>query len=93
MVFSYLCCGHDFNSILNKDKSATPPLFRGPEMLFSVIFIWSLAKIFSKNSILHDSDISLSTFPSGTTLKQYISEATMLVKEVISNSEKSILSW
>ena len=34
---------HDFlrigNRVLDKDKSATPPLFNGLEMLFSVIFI------------------------------------------------------
>ena len=47
------------NSVLNKGKSATPPLFNGPEVLSSASDKVKLfAKNFSKNSNLDDSDIS-----------------------------------
>ena len=52
-------------SVLNKGKSAIPPLFSGPEALFSAP---DKAKLFaeniSKNSNLDDSVISLPVFPS-----------------------------
>ena len=65
---------HDFwqidSSVLNKGKSAVPPLFNGLEVLFSAS---DKAKLFaensSKNSDLDDSGISLSVFPSRTNLK------------------------
>ena len=47
-------------SILNKGKSAIPPLFNGPEVLSSAADKSELfAKNFSKNSNLDDSGISL----------------------------------
>ena len=65
---------HDFwqiaNSVLNKDKSAIPPLLNGPEILFSGS---DKAKLFaenlSKSSDLDGSGISLPVFPSRTNLK------------------------
>ena len=58
------------NSALNKDKSAIPPLFNGPEVLSSASDKAKLfAKNFSKNSNLDDSGISLPVFPSRTNLK------------------------
>ena len=79
------------NSVLNKVKSAVPPLFNGPE-------VWSsasdkaklLAKNYSKNSNLDDSGISLPVFPSKTTLKLYnISVTPKMVKKVIANLDSS----
>ena len=55
------------NSVLNKGKSAIPPLFNGPEVLSSAS---DKAKVFSvnfsKNSNLDESGISLPVFPSRT---------------------------
>ena len=52
------------NSVLNKGKSAIPPLFNGPEVLPSASDKAKLfAKNFSKNSNLDDSGISLPVFP------------------------------
>ena len=53
------------NSVLNKGKSAIPPLFNGPEVLSSA----SDKAKFSKNSNLENSGISLPVFPSRTNLK------------------------
>ena len=51
------------NSVLNKSKSAIPPLFNRPEVLCSASDKAKLfTKIFSKNSNLDDSDISLPVF-------------------------------
>ena len=51
--------GELLNSVLNKGKSAIPPLFNGPEVLYSASDKAKLfAKIFSKNSNLDDSGIS-----------------------------------
>ena len=48
------------NSVLNKSKSAIPPLFNGPQVLFSASDKAKLfAKKFSKNFNLDDSGISL----------------------------------
>ena len=65
---------HDFwritNSVLNKGKSAVPPLFNGPEVLSSASDKAKLfAENFSLNSNLDDSGISLPVFPSRTNLK------------------------
>ena len=65
---------HDFwriaNSVLNKVKSAIPPLFNGLEILSSASDKVKLfAENFSKNSNLDDSGISLPVFPSRTNLK------------------------
>ena len=58
------------NSVLNKGKSAIPPLFNGPEVLSSASDKAKLfAENFSKNSNLDDSGISLPVFPSRTDLK------------------------
>ena len=58
------------NSVLNKGKSAIPPLFNGPEVLSSASDKVKLfAKNFSNNSNLDDSGISLPVFPSRTNLK------------------------
>ena len=74
------------NSVLNKDKSAIPPLFNGPEVLSSASDKAKLfAKNFSKNSNLDDSGISLPVFPSGTNLKLHVSITPKMVKKVITN--------
>ena len=58
------------NSVLNKGKSAIPPLFNGPEVLsFASDKAKLFAENFSKNSNLDDSDISLPLSPSRTNLK------------------------
>ena len=54
------------DSVLNKGKSAVPPLFNGPEVLSSAS---DKAKIFAKNSNIDDSGISLLVFPSRINLK------------------------
>ena len=75
------------NSVLNKSKSAIPPLFNGPEMLSSAS---DKAKLFpenySKNSNLDDPGISLPVFPSRNNLKlNNISVTPKMVKKVIMN--------
>ena len=79
------------NSVLNKGKSAIPPLFNGPEVLSSTSDKAKLfAKNFSKNSNLDDSGISLPIFPSRTNLKLYnISITPKMVKKVIINLDSS----
>ena len=58
------------DSVLNKGKSAIPPLFNGPEVLSSASDKAKLfAENFFKNSNLDDSGISLLVFLSGTNLK------------------------
>ena len=58
------------NSVVNKGKSAIPPLLNGPEVLSSASDKAKLfAENFSKNSNLDDSSISLPVFPSRTNLK------------------------
>ena len=69
---------HDFwqiaNSVLTKGNSAIPLLFNSPEVLSSASDKAKLfAKIFSMNSNLDDSGISLPVFPSRTNLKLHIS--------------------
>ena len=57
------------NSVLNKGKSAIPPLFNGPEVLSSPSDKAKMfAKNLSKNPNLDDSGISLPVFPSRTNL-------------------------
>ena len=75
------------NSVLNKDKSAIPPLFNGLEVMSSASDKAKLfAKNFSKNSNLDDSGISPSVFPSRTHLKLHnISKTPKMVKKVIAN--------
>ena len=82
---------HDFsriaNSVLNKGKSAIPPLFNGPEVVSSASDKSKLfSENFSKNSNLDDSGISLPVFPSRTNLKLHIIPVTCkMVKKVIMN--------
>ena len=79
------------NSVLNKGKSAIPPLFNGSEVLSSAS---DKAKLFAKNSFknsnLDDSGISLPVFPSRTNLKLHnISLTPKIVKKVIMNLDSS----
>ena len=82
------------NSVLNKGKSAIPPLFNGSEVLSSASAKAKLfAKNFSKNSNLDDSGISLPVFPSRTNLKLHnISITPKMVKKVIMNPYSSKVS-
>ena len=75
------------NSVLNKEKSAIPPLFNGLQVLSSAFDEAKLfAENFSKNSNLDDSGISLPVFPSRTNLKLHnISVTLKMVKKVIMN--------
>ena len=79
------------NSVLKKGKSATPPLFNGPEVLSSAFDKAKLfGKNFSNNSNLDDSGISLPVFPSRTNLKQHnISINPSMVRKVIINLDSS----
>ena len=79
------------NSVLNKGKSATPPLCNGPEVLYSASDKTKLfAKNFPKNSSLDESGISLPVFPSRTNLKLHnISITPKMVKKVITNLDSS----
>ena len=78
------------NSVLNKGKSAIPPLFNGPEVFSYLIKAKLFAKNFSKNSNLDDSGISLPVFPSRTNLKLHnISITPKMVKKVITNLDSS----
>ena len=74
-------------SVLNKGKSAIPPLFNNPEVLSSASDEAKLfAENFSKNSNLDDSGISLPAFPSRTNLELHnIFVTPKMVKKVIMN--------
>ena len=79
------------NSVLNKGKSAIPPLFNGPELLSSAS---DKAKLFpekfSMNSNHYDSGISLPVFPSKTNLKLHnISVTPKMVRKVVMNLDWS----
>ena len=79
------------NSVLNKGKSAIPPLFSGLEVLSSAS---DKAKLFPKNFVrnsnLYDSGICLPVFPSRTNLKLHnISITPKMVKKVITNLDSS----
>ena len=79
------------NSVLNKDKSATPPLFNDPEVLSSASDKAKLfAKNFSVNSNLDDSGIPLPVSPSRTNLKLHnISLTPKMVKKGTTNLDSS----
>ena len=79
------------NSVLNKCKSAIPPLFNGLEVLFSASDKAKLfAETFSKNSNLDNSGISLPVFPSRTNLKlHHISVTPKMVRKVVMNLDLS----
>ena len=82
---------HDFwqiaNSVLNKCKSAIPPLFNDPEVLSSASKKAKLcAENFSMNSYLDDSGVPLPVFPSRTNLKLHnISVTPKMVRKVVMN--------
>ena len=80
------------NSVLNKGKSAIPPLFDGLEVLSSAS---DKAKLFgkniSKNSNLGESGISLPVFPSRTNLELHnISITPKMVKKVIAKLHNEV---
>ena len=79
------------NSVLNKGKSAIPPLFNGPEVLSSASDKANLfAENFSLNSNLDDSGVSLPVFPSRTNLKLHnFSVTPRMVRKVIMNLDLS----
>ena len=94
-IFSQKSDSWDFcqitNSVLNKGKSALPPLFNGPEVLSSAS---DKAKLITKNlcesSNLDVSSISLPIFPSRTNLKLHkISLTPKMVKKIITNLDSS----
>ena len=85
---------HDFwrigNSVLNKGKSAIPPLLNGLEVLSSASDKAKLfAENFSQNSNLDDPCISLPVFLSRTNLKLHIFLSPKMVKKVIMNLDLS----
>ena len=79
------------NSVLNKGKSAIPPLFNGPEVLSSASDKAKLfAENFSKNFNLDDSGISLPVLPSRTNLKLHnISVTPTMIRKVVMNLDLS----
>ena len=79
------------NCVLNKGKSAIPPLFNGLEVLSSACDKAKLfAENFSKNSSLNDSGISLPHFSSRTNLKLHnISVSPKMVKKFKMNLDLS----
>ena len=79
------------NSVLNKGKSAIPPLFNEPEVLSSASDkAKSFAENFSLNSNLDHSGISLPVFPSRTNLKLHnISVTPKMVRKVVMNLDLS----
>ena len=79
------------NSVLNKAKSAIPLLFNSQEVLSCASDRTKLvAEIFSKNSNLDDSGISLPVLPSRTNMKLHnISVTPKMVKKVTINLDLS----
>ena len=78
------------NVVLNKSKSAIPPLFNGPEVLSSASDKGKLfVENFSQNSNLDDPGISLPVFLSRTNLKLHIFLSPKMVKKVIMNLDLS----
>ena len=75
------------NSVLNKGKSAIPPLFNGPEVLSSASDKVKLfVENFSLNSNLDESGVSLPVFPFRTNLKLHnISVTPKMVRKVVMN--------
>ena len=80
------------NSVLNKGESAIPHLFNNPEMLhFASDKAKLFPKNFSKNSNLDGLGVSLSVFPSWTSLKLHnISVTHKMSKKVITNLDSSM---
>ena len=79
------------NSVLNKGKSAIPPLFNGPEILSSASDKAKLfAENFSLNSNLDHSGISLPVFLSRTNLElNNISVTPKMIRKVVMNLDLS----
>ena len=79
------------NSVLNKGKSAIPPLYNGSEVLSSASDKAKLfAEKFSLNSNLDDFGISLPAFPSRTNLKLHnIFVTPKMVRKVVMNLDLS----
>ena len=79
------------NNVLNKGKSAIPPLFNDPEVLSSSSDeAKKFAENFCKNSNFDDSGISLPVFPLRTNLKLHnISVILKIIKKVIMNLDLS----
>ena len=79
------------NSVLNKGKSAIPPLFNRLEVLSSAYDKAKLfAENFSLNSNLDDSGISLPVFLSRTNLKLHnISVTPKMIRKVVMNLDLS----
>ena len=79
------------NSVLNKGKSAIPPLFNALEVLSSASDKAKLfAESFSLNSNLDDSGVSLPVFPSRTNLKLHNTSVTPeIVRKVVMNLDLS----
>ena len=79
------------NSVLNKGKSAIPPLFNDTEVLSSASDKAKLfAENFSLNSNLDDSGVSLPVFPSRTNLKLHnISVTPKMFRKVVMNLDLS----
>ena len=78
------------NNVLNKGKSAIPPLFNGPEVLS---FTFDKAKLFAKiflRTLILMTLVSLYLFHSGTNLKLHnISVTPKMVQKVITNHDSS----
>ena len=74
-------------NVLNKVKSAIPPLFNGPEVLSYASGKAKMgAQNFPKNSNLDDAGISLPIFCSRSNLELYnISVTPRMVKKIITN--------
>ena len=79
------------NNVLNRGKSAIPPLFNGPKVLSSASDKATFfAENFSRNSNLDDSGILLPVFPSRTNLKLHnIFVTSKMVKKDIMNLDFS----
>ena len=79
------------NSVLNKGKSAMPPLFNRPEVLSSASEKAKFfAEHFSLNSYLDDSGVFLPVVPSRTNLKWHnISVTPKMVGKVVMNLDFS----
>ena len=82
------------NIVLDKGKSAIPPLFNGPEVLSSASDKAKLfAENFSLNSNLDDSSISLPAIPSRPNLKLHnISVTPKMARKVVMNLDLSKVS-
>ena len=77
------------NSVLNKGKSAIPPLFNGPEVLSSASDKAKLfAENFSLNSNLDDLGVSLPVVPTNLKLHN-ISVTPKMVRKVVMNLDLS----